>query len=177
MKVTTLRKPSQQDIVLRKPNDDDGADVWALVRACKPLDENSMYCNLIQCDHFGDTCVAAEMDGELVGWVSAYIVPNEPDTVFVWQVAVSEKARGRGLGFSMLVHLLERPECKGVSQLRTTITADNEASWALFRKLAKKRGDGIDHAPHFESDTHFAGKHDTEHMVTIELDEGLRKAA
>ncbi len=177
MTVTTLRKPSQQDIVLRKPTDEDGSNVWALVRACKPLDENSMYCNLIQCDHFRDTCVAAEMDGELVGWVSAYVVPSEPETLFVWQVAVSKAARGRGLGLSMLLHLLERAECRGVKQLRTTITKDNEASWALFNRLAKKRGDSIGHEPHFESDVHFDGQHDTEHMVTIELDEGLRKAA
>ncbi len=52
--------------VLREPEAEDGADIWALVRDCKPLDENSMYCNLIQCDHFSDTCIVAELDDEIV---------------------------------------------------------------------------------------------------------------
>ena len=51
---------------LRKPTASDGADIWELVRSCRPLDENSMYCNLLQCDHFADTCVLAELSGEAV---------------------------------------------------------------------------------------------------------------
>ena len=175
--VITLRKPAAPEIVLRKPTDEDGAKVWELVRACKPLDENSMYCNLIQCDHFRDTGIAAEMQGELVGWISAYIPPSEEDTLFVWQVAVSPKARGRGLGIAMLEALLDRPECADVTRLRTTITKDNDASWALFRKLGKKRGEDFSSAPHFKKDVHFDGAHDTEHMVTIALDEAESKAA
>ena len=61
--------------LLRKPLAEDGAAIWTLVQACQPLDENSMYCNLIQCDHFRDTCVVAELDGKTVGWVSAYVLP------------------------------------------------------------------------------------------------------
>ena len=94
-------------ISFRMPNADDGAAIWNLVRDCKPLDENSMYCNLIQCDHFRDTCVLAERDGEVVGWISAYLLPDDSETLFVWQVAVSPKARGTGLGVRMLEHLLE----------------------------------------------------------------------
>ena len=58
--------PRKQDaLVLRKPESTDGAAIWELVRACKPLDENSMYCNIVQAEHFRDTCVVAELDGEL----------------------------------------------------------------------------------------------------------------
>merc|ERR1712169_161542 len=38
----------------RKPVSTDGSDVFALVERCKPLDVNSMYCNLLQCSHFAD---------------------------------------------------------------------------------------------------------------------------
>ncbi len=77
---------------LRKPAAKDGAEIWKLVRACSPLDENSMYCNLLQCDHFADTCVLADLSQEVVGWVSAYVMPNAPDTLFVWQVDLKDKA-------------------------------------------------------------------------------------
>ncbi|CUH39465.1 L-2,4-diaminobutyric acid acetyltransferase [Jannaschia seosinensis] len=162
---------TNDDITFRKPVSEDGAAIWELVRACKPLDENSMYCNLIQCDHFADTCILAELAGEPVGWISGYIRPDEPETLFVWQVAVSELARGRGLGSKMLRNLLAREECAGVSRMQTTITRDNEASWALFSRFAEKVGGDLEDEPHFKRDDHFDGAHATEHMVTITLTE------
>ena len=162
---------------LRKPTSEDGAAIWDLIRSCPPLDCNSMYCNLIQCDHFRDTCVVAERDGEIVGWISGYVVPDADDTFFVWQVAVSEKARGTGLGTLMLDHLMDRPACKDVTRLQTTITRDNAGSWALFRKFAKGQGGELGSEEHFTRDDHFDGKHQTEFMVTITMPEAVRKAA
>ncbi|SIN99802.1 diaminobutyrate acetyltransferase [Vannielia litorea] len=153
---------------LRKPRKTDGAEIWALVKACKPLDENSMYANLIQADHFRDTCVVAELEGELVGWISGHMIPDS-DELFVWQVAVSPKARGLGLGKTMLLELIGRDACEAADHLKTTITKDNAASWGLFRSFAREIGGTLTDAPHFESGAHFDGHHDTEHMVTISL--------
>ncbi|ANK81914.1 MAG: diaminobutyrate acetyltransferase [Rhizobiales bacterium NRL2] len=171
-------KPRTRAPRLRKPNAEDGAEIWALVRDCKPLDENSMYCNLIQADHFRDTCVVAELDGDVVGWISGHMIPNE-DAFFVWQVAVSPKARGLGLGKKMLLHLLERDACADAAELKTTITEDNDASWALFRSFARAIGGELTDEPHFDEEAHFDGRHDTEHMVTITLPEefDLKQAA
>lgn len=162
---------------LRKPQAEDGAAIWSLVQRCKPLDENSMYCNLIQCDHFRDTCVVAEMNGEIVGWVSGYVLPEDPEALFVWQVAVAEEARGTGLGSQMLRELIERDATEGVRRLQTTITADNDASWALFKRFADRVDGALESEAHFTRDTHFNGEHATEHMVTITLAERMRKAA
>jgi len=153
---------------LRKPNVGDGAAIWELIRDCEPLDENSMYANLIQADHFRDTCVVAEIDGEIVGWISGHMIPSE-DAFFVWQVAVSPKARGLGLGKSMLVELIERDETEKATALKTTITEDNDASWGLFRSFARHIGGDLTDAPYFKQDTHFGGAHDTEHLVKITL--------
>ena len=161
-------KPGTPQPVLRKPDAKDGPAIWELVKTCKPLDENSLYCNLIQAEHFRDTCVLAELEDRAVGWISGHIIPNE-DAFFVWQVAVSPQARGMGLGRRMLTHLMDRETCRGVQSLKTTITPDNQASWALFRSFAKKRGGSLSQQPHFTRDTHFAGRHETEHMVTIAL--------
>lgn len=163
---------------LRKPLATDGADIWALVRSCKPLDENSMYANLIQADHFRDTCVVAELDGEIVGWLSGHMIPDRGE-LFVWQVAVGEKARGLGLGKKMLLELRDRDACDGASRLKTTITEDNDASWGLFKSFARSIGGELSDEPHFERDVHFDGQHDTEYMVTITLPEpsALARAA
>ena len=155
-------------LTLRKPDATDGESIWALIKSCAPLDVNSMYCNLVQADHFADTCVVAELDGEIVGWVSGHLIPDS-DALFVWQVAVGEKARGLGLGRSMLTELVSREVCAQAKELKTTITEDNDASWALFRSFARSVGGEPDDEPHFEREAHFGGRHDTEHMVTIAL--------
>ncbi|WP_235952584.1 diaminobutyrate acetyltransferase [Alterinioella nitratireducens] len=171
--ISRPRKP-----LLRKPESEDGAAIWELVRDCKPLDENSMYCNLVQADHFADTCVVAELDGEIVGWISGHMIPDQ-DELFVWQVAVSPKARGLGLGKTMLLDLTRRDVCDGATHLKTTITKDNAASWGLFRGFARAIGGELSDTPHFKRDIHFEGRHDTEHMVSITLPrEGdLKRAA
>lgn len=153
--------------VLREPVAEDGKAVHALIAACPPLDPNSLYCNLLQCSHFATTSVAAERDGELLGFISGYIPPGQPDTLFIWQVAVSSRARGLGLGKRMLAHLLQRPACAAVTHMDTTITPDNEASWGLFRSLARDLGAECADRLHFDRERHFGGDHASEHLLRI----------
>src|SRR3546814_7919148 len=87
---------SADDFRFRMPKAEDGAAISKLIAACPPLDRNSAYCNLLQCSHFADTCIVAERDGYIAGWISGYRPPSEPDRFFIWQVAVSETARGAG---------------------------------------------------------------------------------
>ena len=94
------------DYRMREPRQEDAVAVHDLIGRCEPLDENSLYCNLLQCRHFAETCVVAENDGGVVGFVSGYIPPRTSNTIFVWQVAVDETARGTGLGKKMLMELL-----------------------------------------------------------------------
>lgn len=154
-------------ITLREPTAADGAAVYELVAQCPPLDTNSMYCNLLQCSHFSATSVAAEYNGEIVGFISGYIQQERPDTLFIWQVAVSEKARGQGLASRMLQNILARQEEGNIHFIETTITPDNRASWALFKRLANTLGAELNQSVMFERQQHFAGKHDTEMLVRI----------
>lgn len=154
-------------IELRTPRGEDGPGVTALIAACPPLDPNSAYCNLLQCTHFAETCVVAQRDDALVGWISGYRLPADPNRFFVWQVAVDEAARGEGLALAMLEALLARPALAGVTRFITTITRDNAASWRLFRSLARQQDASFNEAPLFERELHFAGRHDTEWQAEI----------
>jgi L-2,4-diaminobutyric acid acetyltransferase len=155
------------DVVLRKPRATDGVRVSDLVASCPPLDENSLYCNLLQCTDFADTCVLAEKEGEAVGWISGYRPPNEPETLFIWQVAVHRHARGLGLARRMLLEVLGRESVGGVSYLKTTITPDNEASRCLFRSLAAGAGAALRETTGFEAKEHFGNRHASERLITI----------
>ena len=158
---------SEPTITFSNPISEDGARVYDLIANCPPLDVNSRYCNLLQCSHFADTCVAAWLDGKLVGFVSGYLPPKQPDTYFVWQIAVDAAARGQNLAQRLLDHALQLPACQAVTQLQTTITEDNEASKRVFQKLADRRSVGISHAPFFTKEKHFDGQHNTEFLYTI----------
>ncbi|WP_250459131.1 diaminobutyrate acetyltransferase [Microbulbifer litoralis] len=171
-KVTARRgeaneRANNREALLRRPVSEDGANVHRLISRCPPLDENSIYCNLLQASHFADTSVCAEVDGELAGFVSGYLVPERPDTLFVWQVAVAEAGRGQGLAGRMIREILRRPACAQVRYLETTITPDNEASWALFRGLARKLGTSIAESVMFDRERHFQGHHDSEMLLRI----------
>lgn len=154
-------------IGLRKPTVEDGAPLHALVRACEPLDRNSVYCNLLQCTHFADTCIVAEKEGELVGFVSGYRVPGAAYVYFLWQVGVAEAGRGHGLAKRMIQTILAREDCRGVTELQTTITPSNEPSRRLFASFAEAEGAGMEESEHFTSE-HFGGSaHEAEHLFRI----------
>ncbi|MBE0435553.1 MAG: diaminobutyrate acetyltransferase [Methylomicrobium sp.] len=154
-------------ITLSQPTAEVGAQVHRLISECPPLDPNSMYCNLLQSSHFSETAVAAKIGDELVGFVSGYRIPQRPDTLFVWQVAVGEKARGQGLATRMLLAILARPVNQDINRIETTITPNNKASWALFEGLAKKLDTQIGSAVMFDKTRHFADQHETEMLVKV----------
>ena len=162
---------SKQQLELRIPSPRDAASVFRLVSQCPPLDTNSMYCNLLQCMHFADTSVVAVQSDstgeELLGFISGYLIPERKNTLFIWQVAVSKAARGRGLALDMLQHILDRPQCSDVIYLETTITESNPASWALFESLSKKLHTTLEKSIMFDRDDHFVGDHDTEYLAHL----------
>ena len=149
------------------PRATDGPRVSRLIASSPPLDVNSAYCNLLQCTDFRETCVLAERGSELLGWISGYRPPASPEQLFVWQVAVDPAARGEGLAGRMLDELLARPAVAGAVMLTTTVTEDNEASWALFQAFARRHGATLTRSRRFERETHFAGAHKTEWEARI----------
>jgi len=149
------------------PQSTDGYAVHRLISSCPPLDSNSLYCNLLQCAHFADTAICAKDDEDLAGFVSGYRIPNRLDTLFIWQVAVADGQRGQGLAGRMLCELLQRPICREVAYLETSITPSNRASWILFDKLAMRLETTSQVSPLFEKEEHFQGDHETEILVRI----------
>jgi len=63
----------------RTPKIEDGLAIHSLIKQSPPLDLNSSYLYFLQATHFADTCVVAEKEGEIVGFVSAYFRPDQED--------------------------------------------------------------------------------------------------
>lgn len=132
--------PPATDIHFDRPSVADGAALWQLVGDCPPLDRNSPYCYLLLAHHFAATCVVARAGASLAGAITGYCLPQAPDTLFVWQVAVHPHFRGQGLGARMLDALLAAPGCAGVRDVETTVAPDNGASNAMFEAFARRHG-------------------------------------
>lgn len=163
----SVTKPSAGSVVCRIPTPADAAGVHALVGECKPLDVNSTYAYLLLCSHFAGTCVVAESEGRLAGFVSAYLKPAAPDTLFVWQVAVSSLARGRKVGSLMLDEAFERAACRAARFVEATISPGNTASWALFESFAQRRGAPCESAALFRPEDFGADVHEEERLLRI----------
>ncbi len=152
---------------IRLPMPEDGMEIFELIKRCPPLDQNSSYCNLLQASHFANTSVIAEQNGSVVGFVSGYILPEKKNTLFIWQVAVDEVARGQGLALKMIDRILNRIQCKDITFIETTITESNLASWGLFESIASRLGTELNRSLMFDKEKHFAAQHDTEMLARI----------
>lgn len=163
--------PDDEDhpsISFRQPVPDDARTLWAMARDSGALDLNSPYAYLLVCDHFAATSIVAEdRDGRPVGFVAAYRPPNEPDVVFVWQVAVDPAQRGRGIALVMLQELVDRLLPHGVRGLTATVTPGNEPSRRLFQSLARERRTGFEERPLYGEELFPEGDHEAENRVLV----------
>ncbi len=152
---------------VRPPRIADAQALHALINQCPPLDTNSLYCNLLQCLHFAETCIVAEQAGRLVAFISGYRLPDQPHVLFVWQIAVAVVVRGQGVAGRMLLSLLSRPNCAAVTEIQTTVTPSNIASWSLFTGIARRLHAPLTRRLLFERDLHLDACHESEVLVTI----------
>ena len=130
---------------MEPPTVADGADLWRLARDSRVLDLNSSYAYLLWCRDFAATSVVArDGSGEPVGFITGYLRPERPRTLLVWQVAVDEAARGRGLAAAMLDGLTLRvAEEHGIDSIETTVTPDNTPSNRLFASYAQRHSAAV----------------------------------
>ncbi len=153
--------------IIRQPTPDDGIAVHNLIHKSAFLDNNSLYCYLLLCTHFSTTSAVAMLGDKVAGVVTTYIPPQQPDTLFVWQVAVDAAAQGRGLANSLLNDVLTRDNTRHLSFVETTVTGNNTASRAMFMSLARRFNTSVSESVMFDREQHFLSLHDSEHKLRI----------
>lgn len=154
----------------RTPHPGDAAPVWRLIRDGGRLDLNSAYSYMLLFRYFADTCVIAERDGQIVGFVTGFIPPVNENVLFVWQIGVSSEARGQGIGKELLRQLLALPAVRRAKALQATVSADNEPSRRLFDSLARERGSRVEQMGEgFPPELFPEAGHEGEPMIRIVL--------
>ncbi|MER6029231.1 diaminobutyrate acetyltransferase [Streptomyces sp. NPDC001851] len=157
------------DLFIDQPAVTDGAALWRLAKDSKTLDLNSSYSYLLWCRDFaGTSAVARGADGEPVGFVTGYVRPEHPRTLLVWQVAVDDAHRGRGIAARLLDGLTARlADAHGITGVETTITPGNTASERLFTSFAARHGAHLEREVLFPAALFPDGPHDPEVLYRI----------
>ncbi|MYR68568.1 diaminobutyrate acetyltransferase [Streptomyces sp. SID8360] len=148
---------------------EDGAALWRIARDSEVLDLNSSYSYLLWCRDFAATSVVARDEkGEAVAFVTGYIRPDRPETLVVWQVAVDDAHRGKGLAGELLDALTARVSAEqGLASLETTITPDNTASDRLFTSYAQRHDVALEREVLFDGELFPEGTHLPEVLYRI----------
>jgi len=153
-------------LCFRKPQVEDGPSIWNLVKD-STLDLNSTYSYLMMCRYFADTCIIAEQEKEIVGFVNAFLEPDAKNTLFVWQVAVVKSQRGKGLAANLIKRLLQAEACKDVCFVEATVSPSNLPSSSLFCGLARDLDTRCEISECFSADLFPGGKHEEELLYRI----------
>lgn len=155
------------EITFRTPSIEDGAEIWKMVDETAALDDNSAYAYFMACRNFAATSVVAEAGDDLAGMVTAYPLPDDPQILFVWQVNVRDKYQGQGLSVRMLKEIMKREDCQSVRWIETTVAPGNEASEAMFRRIAADLNADINVKEVYGDELFPDGEHKVERLFVI----------
>lgn len=150
------------DVGFGPPRLEDGRDLWRIARDSGTLDLNSPYSYVMWCRDFAATSMVARTEEGICGFITGFDRPEDPGTLFVWQVAVDAAWRGRGLARRMLDRLADG----GVRFVEATVTPGNTASDRLFASFARERGVALRRTPLLSADL-FPGDHEREVLYRI----------
>ncbi|MFG2622628.1 diaminobutyrate acetyltransferase [Streptomyces sp. NPDC048507] len=161
--------PTPFTVHIDRPGPGDGPLLWRLARDSETLDLNSSYSYLLWSRDFaGTSAVARDASGRTVGFVSGYLRPDDPGTLFIWQVAVDASVRGLGIAGTLLDGLSARvAEEQGLRFLETTISPGNLASQRLFASYAERHGAALTREVLFGDDAFPDGGHEPEVLHRI----------
>ncbi|MFD4173301.1 diaminobutyrate acetyltransferase [Streptomyces anulatus] len=154
------RPAQRKKPVFRTPRPEDGVAVWELVRDTPGLDTNSRYFYVLWFRDFADCSLLATVDDEIVGFLLGYRRPEEPDTYFVWQTAVSPRHGIPFLGVKLFEAAADRQRGRGARYVEATVSAENKAILMVLRQYARKRSAEVADRVLFPSGWLGEGHHD-----------------
>lgn len=163
---TKNKSLEEGQIVIQAPEKHDGKYLWQVAKRTKVLDINSPYSYNLVATHFSQTSALAYMDDKPIGFLSAYLIPEEPKTLFIWQIGVVPQHHGKGVGFFMIKNIFCRKVFQNVTSIKTTITPSNIPSKKLFQKVSRYLQAQLTTTP-FYSPMDFSDTHEKEDLITI----------
>jgi L-2,4-diaminobutyric acid acetyltransferase len=158
--------PSPRQAAFRTPEPGDGLTVWRMVRDTPGLDTNSPYYYTLWFRDFAGSSLVATAGGEIVGFLTGYRRPDEPETFMVWQTAVSPRHGIPFLGVKLFEQAADRQVRAGARFIEATVSADNKAIIMVLRQYARRNSADIERRVLFPADC-FPDDHHEEVLYRI----------
>ncbi|AZS82900.1 diaminobutyrate acetyltransferase [Streptomyces griseoviridis] len=157
---------AKKQVIFRAPVPQDGPAVWKMVEATPGLDSNSLYYYTLWFRDFADGSLVATVGDELVGFLTGYRRPEEPETYFVWQTAVNPRHGIPFLGVKLFQAAADQQVADGARYVEATVSAENKAIIMVLKQFAKKHAAPIATRVLFPSSL-FADSHHDEVLYRI----------
>ncbi len=152
--------PARRKATFRTPRPEDAFAVWQLVADTPGLDTNSPYHYVLWFRDFADCSLLAVIDDQIVGFLTGYRRPDEPDTYFVWQTAVSRRHGVPFLGVKLFEAAADRQVARGARYIEATVSAENKAILMVLGQYARRRSAEVTDRVLFPGGWLGAGHHD-----------------
>ncbi|MFF7256527.1 diaminobutyrate acetyltransferase [Streptomyces microflavus] len=150
----------------RTPRVEGAPALWEMVDQTEALDNNSPYYYALWCRDFAATSLVATLDDEVIGFLTGYFRPDEPDTYLVWLEAVRPRHGIPMLGVQLFERAADRAVERGAVFIEATVSADNKAIIMVLKKVAKRYAAEVDTQVLFPGDL-FPGEHHDEVLYRI----------
>jgi ribosomal protein S18 acetylase RimI-like enzyme len=106
-------------------------------------------------DHFADTSLVAERDGEMAGFLIGFMSSARPGEAYIHLVGVAPPARGSGVGRELYERFFAIARGRGCDTVRAITAPSNRGSIAFHRSMgfelepSDRHADGVPvHAGH-----------------------------
>ncbi len=86
-------------------------------------------------DHFTDTSLAAERDGELAGFLVGFQSQSRPAEAYIHFVGISPGERGRGLGRHLYERFFAAVRARGCDEVHSVTSPVNRGSIAFHQRM------------------------------------------
>jgi diaminobutyrate acetyltransferase len=152
-------------LIIRSVSEKEFMRIHSFVSDCDVLETYPEHVYRILLRHFGDTCLVAESDGVIVGFLLGFRSQTRADLFFIWQIGVSVSARRQGVGAAILRDVENRLSSHEAARIECTIDPENEPSIRLFESqgyvnVASREGETISIAGHPSvKDFYMPGRH------------------
>jgi L-2,4-diaminobutyric acid acetyltransferase len=126
------------NVHFQSPNLSHAKDIISLVSSTPRLDQNSEYAYALWCSHFAEHSVVALRDESVIGFLTGFRSPRQPDTYFLWQTATKPRHGVAGLGVDMIDYAVHREIDNGATKIEASVDNENKPIRVLMKSLAKR---------------------------------------
>lgn len=123
---------------IREVNKEDFLKVAEFAKNCPPLEPYPLHFYKIMFRYHRGVSLVAEEDGRVLGFAFGLVAQSLPRTCFFWQVGVSPKAQGKGLGKKLVSFFEKKAKEAGCVRVELTVDLGNTPSQKLFESMKYK---------------------------------------